>query len=51
MNKWYMQNPASVHGEWDAQTSPGFWDTNGSPNLGQTTRPYNQEKKENLAEL
>ena len=33
-------------GEWDAQTSLGFWDTNGSPNLGQTTRPSeNQQKK------
>ena len=34
-------------GEWDAQTLLGFWDTNGSLNLGQTTRPYNnQQKKE-----
>ena len=28
-------------GEWDAQTPLGFWDTNGSPNLDLTTRPYN----------
>ena len=37
-------------GEWDAQTLVGFWDTNGSPNLSQTTGPQNnqQEKKENL---
>ena len=35
-------------GEWDAQRSLGFWDTNGSPNLDQTTRPNNnnQQKKE-----
>ena len=29
--------------EWDAQTSLGFWDINGSPNLGQTNRPYNSQ--------
>ena len=30
-------------------TPLGFWDTNGSPNLNQTTRPYNnQQKGENL---
>ena len=23
----------------------GFWDTNGSPNPGQATRPYNEKKK------
>ena len=32
--------------KWDAQNSLGFWDTNGSPNLGQITRPrYNHKKK------
>ena len=31
--------------EWDVQTPLGFWDTNGSPNLGQTTRPWNNKKK------
>ena len=46
---------------WDALTSPGFWKTNGSPNLGQTTRPNNsqqqkkkkkkEKKKRELAEL
>ena len=25
--------------KWDTQTSLEFWDTNGSTNLGQTTRP------------
>ena len=35
--------------EWDTQTFLGFWDTNGSPNLNQMTRPYyNKQKKENL---
>ena len=31
--------------EWDAQTSLGFWDTNGSPNLGKTTRSYDSQHK------
>ena len=36
-------------GKRDAQTSQGFWDTNGSPDLGQTTRPSDsQQKKENF---
>ena len=33
-------------GEWDAQTPLGFWDTNGPPNLGQTTRPYNKQQQQ-----
>ena len=32
-------------GEWDAQSFLGFWDTNRSPNLGQTTRPSDSQKK------
>ena len=37
-------------GKWDTQTSQGFWDTNGSLNLGRTNRPRDsQEKKENLS--
>ena len=31
--------------EWGTQTPMGFWYTNGSPNLGQTTRPYNNQQK------
>ena len=40
-------------GEWDAQNSLGFWDTNESPNLGQTTRPSNnqQQQQREFAEL
>ena len=37
-------NPTSVL-ENDTQTPMGFWDTNGSPNLSQTTRPYNNQQK------
>ena len=41
--------PRICLGEWNTQTALGFWDTNGSPNLGQTARPYNnQQKRENL---
>ena len=29
----------------DAITSLGFWDTNRSPNLGQTTWPYNKQQQ------
>ena len=32
-------------GKSDAQTTLGFWDTYVSPNLGQMTRPYNNQQK------
>ena len=31
--------------EWNTQIPLGFWHTNGSLNLGQTTRPYNNQTK------
>ena len=37
--------PRICHGEWDAQTSLGFWDKNGSHNLGQTTKPCNNQQQ------
>ena len=37
--------PRICPGEWHAQNPLGFWDTNGSPNLCQTTRPYNNQQK------
>ena len=41
--------PRISPGEWDAQTPLGFWDTNGSPNLGLTTRFCDtQQKKEDF---
>ena len=40
MNKWYMHDLESVR-ENDTQIHLGFGDTNGSPNLGQTTTPCN----------
>ena len=33
-------------GEWDKQTPQGFWDTNGLPNLGQTTRPCKNQQQQ-----
>ena len=39
-----MHNPTSVL-ENDTQARLGFWYTNGSPNLGQATRPYNNSQK------
>ena len=37
--------PKTCPGEWDVQTPMAFWDKNGSSNHGQTTRPYNNDKK------
>ena len=34
----------------DAQTPMRFWDTNGSPNLGQTTRPSDSQQKKKKKE-
>ena len=39
------EQPRICPGEWDAQTSLGFWGTNGSLNLGQTTRHSDSQKK------
>ena len=43
--------PKICPGEWDPQTLLGFWDTNWSPNFGQTTRPYNNQQKREFAEF
>ena len=37
--------PKISPGKWDTQTSLGFRDTNGSPNLGQTTGPCNNPQR------
>ena len=44
MQMAYAQ-PRICPGECDAQTPQGFWDTNGQPNLGQTTRPCNNHQQ------
>ena len=36
--------------ELDAENSLGFWDTNGSSNLGQTTRPLDNRQKKKKKE-
>ena len=42
----------SIHpGKWNAQTSLGFWDTNRSPDLGQITRPYNNQQKRRICRI
>ena len=38
--------PGIRSGKWDAQNFLGFWDTNGSSNLGQTTRPINSQQQQ-----
>ena len=35
--------PNICSGECHTQTPLGFWHPNGSPNLSQTTRPYNNQ--------
>ena len=42
--------PSACPWKWHKQTPMGLWYINGSPNLGQKTRPYNnqQKKKEYL---
>ena len=41
---WSLHNPESIQ-ENETQISQEFCDTNGSPNIGQTTRPSNKQKK------
>ena len=37
------EQPRIHPGEWDAQNSPGFWDTNGWPNLDKMTTPSDSQ--------
>ena len=37
--------PRICPGEWDAQSSVGFWDTNGTPNLYHMTRLCDSQQK------
>ena len=44
--------PSFCPRKWNSQTPLGFWHTNGSPNLGQTTRScYNQQKKKRTCKI
>ena len=40
----YVQ-PSTCPRKWHTQTPMGLWYTNGSPNLSQKTRPYNNRQK------
>ena len=47
-----VYSQSEIHPEkWDAQTSRGFWDTNGSPNLGQTTKSHDCQQKVSLGSI
>ena len=43
----YVQ-PSICPGEWDTQTPLEFCHTNRSPNLGQSSRPYNNQNKKRI---
>ena len=45
--------PSTCHWKWHTQTPIGLWYTNGSPNLGQKTRPSNnqQQKKKKICKI
>ena len=48
-DKWIVHKPESVL-ENTKQNSPGFWDTNKSPNPGQKTRPnYHHQEEMNVS--
>ena len=38
--------PRTRSRKWDVQNSLGFWDTKGSSNLGQTTRPSDSQQQQ-----
>ena len=46
----YVQ-PSICPGEWDTQTFMGLWHRNGSPNLSQTTKPYNNQQKQRTCKI
>ena len=37
--------------DWDTSSPMEFWHTHGSPNFGQTTRPYNKKQKKNTCKI
>ena len=38
--------PGICPGEWDTQTTLGFWDTNASPNHSEMTRRYDNQQQQ-----
>ena len=49
-NQVVYAQPTIRHGERETQTSLGFLDTNGYPNLGQTTSPSDRKKRKKKKE-
>ena len=43
--------PNTWPGEWDIESPMGFWYIYGSSNLGQTTRPYNNQQKKRTCKI
>ena len=43
--------PSTCPTKWQTQTPVGLWYTNGSPNLGQKTRPYNNQQKKKICKI
>ena len=43
--------PNICPGEWHTQAPLGFWHTNRSPNLSQTTRPDNNQQKKRTCKI
>ena len=50
-NKWYMEKLSTCPRKWLAQTPVGLRYTNGSPNLGPKTRPYNNQQKKKICKI
>ena len=40
--------PSTCPRKWHTYTPTGLWHTHGSPNLGQKTRPYNNQQKKRI---
>ena len=43
--------PNTYPWKWHTQTPMGLWHTNGSPNPGQKTRPYNNKRKKEICKI
>ena len=43
--------PRNYTTKWDAQNSLGFWDTNGSPDQDQTTKPCDTQQKKRTCRI
>ena len=43
--------PSIYPRKWHTQTPMGLWHTHGSPNLGQKTRPYNNQQKKRTCKI